>query len=261
MTATARKIATLFYNTLRHGINYDADPGASYYGEDRISRPGSRQPPTPREVSRLHAARDAGVRVVSQGSPPRSPEDEIARENGVALRGDRGLVRLTKARVGQKNKITRRWAKRGTRPSAPKDQRTVSRLYLRRDLPQGRQGRSPRHAPMRHRGDEPAPGRNRHPDRAGRARRAARRSSWLAFLSGGLIVPPNITLIALPAKCPELNPQENIWQFMASENWLSNRVFKSFNDIVDRCCDAWNKLIDQPWRIMSIGIRDWAYRS
>ena len=30
------------------------------------------------------------------------------------------------ARVGQKNKITRRWAKRGTRPSAPKDQRTTS---------------------------------------------------------------------------------------------------------------------------------------
>ena len=30
------------------------------------------------------------------------------------------------ARVGQKNKITRRWAKRGTRPSAPHDQRTSS---------------------------------------------------------------------------------------------------------------------------------------
>jgi hypothetical protein len=30
------------------------------------------------------------------------------------------------ARIGQKNKITRRWAKRGTRPSAPKDQRTCS---------------------------------------------------------------------------------------------------------------------------------------
>ena len=24
-------------------------------------------------------------------------------------------------------------------------------------------------------------------------------------------------------------------------------------------CDAWNKLIDQPWRIMSIGLRQWAY--
>jgi hypothetical protein len=30
------------------------------------------------------------------------------------------------ARIGQKNKITRRWAKRGTRPSAPHDQRTAS---------------------------------------------------------------------------------------------------------------------------------------
>ena len=30
------------------------------------------------------------------------------------------------ARIGQKNKITRRWAKRGSRPSAPSDQRTAS---------------------------------------------------------------------------------------------------------------------------------------
>ena len=45
------------------------------------------------------------------------------------------------------------------------------------------------------------------------------------------------------------------------ENWLSNRIFKSFDDIVDHCCDAWNKLTAQPWRIMSLGLRDWAYRS
>jgi hypothetical protein len=32
VTATARKIAVLFYNTLRHGMGY-ADPGASYYEE------------------------------------------------------------------------------------------------------------------------------------------------------------------------------------------------------------------------------------
>ena len=30
------------------------------------------------------------------------------------------------ARIGQKTKITRRWAKRGTRPVAPCDQRTAS---------------------------------------------------------------------------------------------------------------------------------------
>jgi len=28
-----------------------------------------------------------------------------------------------------------------------------------------------------------------------------------------------------------------------------------------RCRHAWNKLVDQPWSIMSIGARDWAYRS
>ena len=78
-------------------------------------------------------------------------------------------------------------------------------------------------------------------------------------LSGGLKIASNITLIPLPAKCPELNPQENIWQFIR-DNWLSNRIFKSYDDIVDRCCRAWNMLVDQPWRIMSIGMRDWAPR-
>ena len=74
-----------------------------------------------------------------------------------------------------------------------------------------------------------------------------------------LDVPVNITILPLPAKCPELNPTENVWQFLR-DNRLSNRVFKSYDDIVDHCCDAWNSLVDQPWRIMSIGLRDWAYR-
>src|SRR5262245_12269520 len=77
-------------------------------------------------------------------------------------------------------------------------------------------------------------------------------------MSTRLVVPANITIIALPPKCPELNPVENVWQFMR-DNWLSNRIFKSFDDIVDHCCYAWNKLVDQPWRIMSIGLRQWAH--
>jgi hypothetical protein len=72
-----------------------------------------------------------------------------------------------------------------------------------------------------------------------------------------LKAPSNISLLPLPPRSPELNPQENIWQFMRT-NWLSNRVFKSFDDIVDHCCYAWNTLIDQPWKIMSIARRDWA---
>jgi transposase len=71
-------------------------------------------------------------------------------------------------------------------------------------------------------------------------------------------MPANITMMPLPPKCPELNPTENVWQFIR-DNWLSNRVFKSYDDIVDHCCEAWNKLVEQPWRIMSIGLRDWAH--
>ena len=31
--------------------------------------------------------------------------------------------------------------------------------------------------------------------------------------------------------------------------------------LVDHCCFAWNRLTDQPWRIMTLGLRTWAHRS
>ena len=77
-------------------------------------------------------------------------------------------------------------------------------------------------------------------------------------MSSKLAVPDNITLLPLPPRSPELNPVENVWQFMR-DNWLSNRVFQSYEDIVALCCDAWNNLVDRPWKIMSIGMRQWAH--
>jgi len=29
---------------------------------------------------------------------------------------------------------------------------------------------------------------------------------------------------------------------------------------IDHCCEAWNKLTEQPWCIMSLGLRQWAHR-
>ena len=78
-------------------------------------------------------------------------------------------------------------------------------------------------------------------------------------LSKRLKVPAHITLVPLPAKAPELNPMENAWPFIRA-NWISNRIFTSYEDILDHCCDAWNRLTDQPWRIMSIGLRHWPHR-
>ena len=162
------------------------------------------------------------------------------------------------ARVGQKNKITRRWAKRGTRPSAPKDQRTRSAYIFGAICPARGVGAAlvlPKcntaamTLHLKEIAAAVAP--------AAHAIVIVDQAGW--HFSNALEVPNNITLMPLPSKSPELNPVENVWQFMR-DNWLSNRVFKSYNDILDHCCFAWNQLIDQPWRIMSIGLRDWAHQ-
>ena len=70
-------------------------------------------------------------------------------------------------------------------------------------------------------------------------------------------IPGNITIILLPSRSPELNPVENIWQYLRA-NRLSNRTLENYDATVDAACDAWNNPIDQPETIASIGMRDWA---
>lgn len=163
------------------------------------------------------------------------------------------------ARVGQKNGITCCWARRGTRSSAPKDQRTKSAYIYSAICPdEGKVAglvlpRCNTEGMTLHLAEiaaTVAPGAH--------TVLLLDQARWHG--SDALIVPLNITLMLLPSKCPELNPVENIWQFMR-DNWLSNRIFQSYDDILDHCCFAWNRLIDQPWRIMSIGRRKWAHAS
>src|SRR6202453_4531755 len=67
-----------------------------------------------------------------------------------------------------------------------------------------------------------------------------------------------VVLVVQPQEPPEPPAAPRAWRELMRDNWLSNRIFKSYAAIVDHCCEAWNKLIDQPWRIMSIGMREWA---
>ena len=76
------------------------------------------------------------------------------------------------------------------------------------------------------------------------------RAGW--HTTSKLKVPKNMTLILLPSRSPELNPVENIWQYLRA-NWLSNRVFETYDEIIDAACDAWNSLIALPAVITSIG--------
>jgi transposase len=70
-------------------------------------------------------------------------------------------------------------------------------------------------------------------------------------------VPKNVALLRLPPYSPELNPIENVWEYLRG-NKLSRRVRDSYEDIVEACCDAWNWLIADIACVSSITTRKWA---
>ena len=123
-------------------------------------------------------------------------------------------------RVGQKNGLVYQWAKKGTRPRQPKDHR-----YGRAVMPGA-------HALIIL-------------DKAG----------W--HTTGKLKLPSNLTLVPLPPACPELNSAENIWQYLR-QTYLSNRVFETYDAILDACQDACRKLLAEVGRITSVATREWA---
>ena len=74
---------------------------------------------------------------------------------------------------------------------------------------------------------------------------------------GRTITPGAHCLLPLPAYSPELNPVENIWQFLR-RNHFPNHVLDTYDAIVTACCDARNALIAAPETIRSIATREWA---
>jgi len=75
--------------------------------------------------------------------------------------------------------------------------------------------------------------------------------------TGKLRLPQSLSLLPLPPKSPELNPVENVWQYLR-QNQLSLRVWDDYNAIVESCCQAWNALMATPERLRSITRRSWA---
>jgi hypothetical protein len=161
------------------------------------------------------------------------------------------------ARIGQKNGTVRQWARRGTRPIQPADQRYES-AYLFGAICPARGVGAGMALPfadteaMQLHINEIA----RHVARGAHAVLLMDRAGW--HTTPNLVWPRNITPILLPSRAPELNPVENIWQFLR-QNFLSNRVFETYDAIIDAACEAWNRLLDKPSTITSIGLRNWPY--
>lgn len=72
-----------------------------------------------------------------------------------------------------------------------------------------------------------------------------------------LTVPDNVTLLRLPPYAPELNPMENVWEYLRG-NQLSMTIWRTYAAILDACCHAWNSLMQDAQRIASITTRTWA---
>lgn len=80
-------------------------------------------------------------------------------------------------------------------------------------------------------------------------------AGWHA--SNARVVPPNITRVPLPPYAPELNPIENVWADPRA-NRLAISIMDTWDDIVSRCCDAWNVFADDTTTIRSIATREYA---
>ena len=157
------------------------------------------------------------------------------------------------ARIGQKNPITRSWARKGTRPRQPADQRYQNAYLFGAICPKMGKGAAlmlpfSNTAAMQIHLNEIS----RHVAPKAHGVVLMDRAGW--HTTGKLNTPKNITIILLPSRAPELNPVENIWQYIRS-NWLSkvflksstaNRVFDDYEAILDAGCEAWNKLLAQP---------------
>ena len=159
-------------------------------------------------------------------------------------------------RLGQKNGCVRQWAKRGSRPRQPADQRYESAYVFGAVCPARDTGAAlvlpyaDTFAMQQHLNEiakHVAPGAH--------AIVLLDNAGW--HKAKKLIWPDNLTPLFILPGCPELNAAENIWQYLR-QTYLSNRVFISYTAIVDAACDAWNKLIAEAGRISSIATRSWA---
>jgi hypothetical protein len=80
------------------------------------------------------------------------------------------------------------------------------------------------------------------------------RAGW--HLAGKLNIPPNVTLLNLPAYSPELNPAEMLW-WQVRDKKLSNRSYENITVLEQAVSEAWLWLIENPDSLRSLCFFPW----
>ena len=161
------------------------------------------------------------------------------------------------ARIGQQGTLTTVWAERGSRPEAVR-QTEYQWVYLYAAINPRTGASSAMLAPtvntqfmnehLKFISAQVTPGAH--------AILVLDQAGW--HVAKALKVPANITLLHLPPYSPELNPVERVWGYLRS-HYLSNRVFKDYDELFTIAGDAWNKLDEE--RLKSICHTDWIERA
>ena len=76
-------------------------------------------------------------------------------------------------------------------------------------------------------------------------------------LGGRLELPDNVSLLHLLGYAPQLNPIENVWEYLRNHH-RSITVWDTYDQIVDACCRACNAFINDRDRVFSLNTRSWA---
>lgn len=71
-----------------------------------------------------------------------------------------------------------------------------------------------------------------------------------------LVVPPNMTLVALPPYSPDLNPAEHVWDYIR-ENDMRNEVFPDLDKVMDAVETSLHRLHEQPDILQSMTAFPW----
>ena len=75
------------------------------------------------------------------------------------------------------------------------------------------------------------------------------KAAW--HTSDKLKLPENIRLIHQPARSPELNPVEHLWEEIR-EKFFANCHFKTLDDVINLLCQAINSISDFPDKIRTL---------
>ena len=155
------------------------------------------------------------------------------------------------ARFGQKGTLTRVWADRGSRPTAPKQGGFGNLHVLTAVCPASGRAEGLISAVLNTSVVQTFLDQLSETIPVGVRVALVWDGAGYHSASAALRCPANLTLVTLPPYAPELNPVERLWLYLREHHW-SNRTYKDIDALEDAANDGWRAVCLHPEKIKTI---------